>query len=41
VLALPIYSELSEAQQIEVVDAVCRSQAAVAGRAESAVSSSQ
>jgi dTDP-4-amino-4,6-dideoxygalactose transaminase len=31
VLALPIYSELSERQQIEVADALCGSLAAVGG----------
>jgi dTDP-4-amino-4,6-dideoxygalactose transaminase len=40
VLALPIYGVLSEAQQIEVVDAVCSSQSAVGSGPQSGAGSS-
>ena len=40
-LAIPIYAELSEAQQIEVVDAICGSQSAGGSRQTSAVASQQ
>jgi hypothetical protein len=41
VLALPIFSELSEPQQVEVVDALTSAQLAVGSSQTSAVSSSQ
>jgi dTDP-4-amino-4,6-dideoxygalactose transaminase len=41
VLALPIYGELAEAQQEEVVAALCSSQVAVGSRQKSTVSSQQ
>ncbi len=41
VLALPIYGELTEAQQEEVVAALCRAQSAVGRRQQSAASSQQ
>jgi dTDP-4-amino-4,6-dideoxygalactose transaminase len=41
VLALPIYGELTEAQQVEVVDAVCGAQSGAGSRSRSEVGSSR